>query len=419
MWAVAEVSWVDPAGAARVSAATIEDTSASGACLRVPDSIATGVKVNVKWHREQFQAVAKNCRRDGYEFLLGVRREANGSGVKDRESHPKQGQANLTSLSQETITNPATAEKAVPSTMETATAIPGVVRIQEKENEKEKVETAVPEPSAQFIPQRAAVGMGSMSPVVDRIAQGPRNKTSSGREKKVMEPKNRFRKFWRREPNVSSTTGVSSVKENSVENTQARPAEGVVAAKSSLLSYEDIYRAAGILRPGSGYDINKVVEMLHCDRIRNLSDDAKRASVLMAIEAVGASVDGLLRDAQGRQQALDAYETGQKKQLEDFEGRKARDNAEIEAELARVTAHYAERIKANLDQVAAEKEALRNWQMVMQHESQRISEVIDLCMKPAEPQPAAMSAAASADNGASAVPRNTGPSLVPQGATGK
>src|SRR5207245_708864 len=34
-----------------------------------------GSKVLVRWHREQFSAVARNCRRDGRDFLLGVRRE--------------------------------------------------------------------------------------------------------------------------------------------------------------------------------------------------------------------------------------------------------------------------------------------------------------------------------------------------------
>lgn len=182
--------------------------------------------------------------------------------------------------------------------------------------------------------------------------------------------------------------------------------------KNSLLSYEDIYRAAGILRPTSGYDINKVVEMLHNERIHSLSDEMKRASVLMAIEAAGTSPDDLMRDANERQRALDVYEAGQKKQLEEFEAHKAQENAQIEAEMARVTAHYAERIKANQDMVAAEREALHNWQMVKQHESQRIHEVLDLCAKPvAEPKPSTM--AASAGAAAAGTPsRTSGPSLV-------
>ncbi len=422
MWAVAEVSWVDPAGVARTSPGTIEDTSPSGACIRVRDAIALGAKVSVRWHREQFEAVAKNCRPDGYEFLLGVRRTPDVMGTAKNSQNELQKSRRASVGAAEAISPSAGNEtdgsrSDGPPSPNAAEACP--VSFIWREEIPEIKATPVVAQETQFMPQRAAVGMNSPGLTAGRIAREPRNDTSSGREKKIMEPKNRFPKFWRREPNAGSAIETASMKETSVDNVQAHPAGNAVGIKSSLLSYDDIYRAAGILRARSAYDINKVVEMLHCDRIRNLSDEAKRASVLMAIEAVGASADDLLREAQERQQALDAYEAGQKKQLEDFEARRTKDNAEIEAELARVTAHYADRIKANLDQVAAEKEALRNWQMVKQHESQRIAEVIDLCMKPAEPQPAAMSAAASASAAPSTAPRSAGPSLVSPGATGQ
>lgn len=165
---------------------------------------------------------------------------------------------------------------------------------------------------------------------------------------------------------------------------------------SALLSYEDIYRAAGIMSPGSGYGIHKVVEMMNNERIRDLSQDVKRASILMALDAAGISADELHTDATRRQNALTSYEATQRKQLEDFEARKARENARIEEELEKVRSHYAERIQANLDQVAKEKDALRNWQMAMQHESQRIADVIELCGKQPAPAKAATALAAAA-----------------------
>lgn len=155
----------------------------------------------------------------------------------------------------------------------------------------------------------------------------------------------------------------------------------MIGPQADLLSYEDIYHAAGILSPRSGYGVHKVVEMLNSDRIRELSKDIKRASVLMALDAAGTSPDDLLKDATHRQQALNSYEAGQQNQLEEFEARKAREDGQIQAELERLTAHYGERLKQNHDQVAREKEALRNWQMAKQHEIQRIAEVIDLCTK--------------------------------------
>ena len=66
--------------------------------------------------------------------------------------------------------------------------------------------------------------------------------------------------------------------------------------------------------------------------------------------------------------------------------------------MEKIRMHYAQRIQSNLDQAAKEKEALRNWQMSMQHETQRIAEVIELCGKqtPPAPKSTAMAAAAGA-----------------------
>jgi hypothetical protein len=167
--------------------------------------------------------------------------------------------------------------------------------------------------------------------------------------------------------------------------------------RGDLLSYEDIYRAAGIMSPGSGYGIHKVVEMLNSDRIRELSKDVKRSSVLMALDAAGISADELLTDATRRQNALNAYEAAQRKQLEDFEAHKAKENSRIEEEIEKIRAHYAQRIQANLDLVAKEQDSLRNWQNAMQSESQRIAEVIELCgTQPAPVKANSLAAAAGA-----------------------
>jgi hypothetical protein len=200
-----------------------------------------------------------------------------------------------------------------------------------------------------------------------------------------MQPKGLFPKFWNRQPGAADAPDKAAPKEVSVKPSQVS-ANAPTGAQSDLLSYEDIYRAAGILSPGSGYGVHKVAEMLNSSRIRELSNDIKRASVLMALDAAGTSPDELLRDATRRQQALNSYEAAQQKQLEQFEARKAEEDARIQQEMERVNAHYAERIQQNQDQVTREKEALRSWQMAKQYENQRIAEVIELCGKqPASP----------------------------------
>lgn len=215
-----------------------------------------------------------------------------------------------------------------------------------------------------------------------------------------MSSKSVFPKFWRRQQDEDAPKH-ATLKEAPLNSSSSKAptAEAVSGPASDLLSYDDIYHAAGIMSPRSGYGIHKVVEMLNSQRIRELSTDIKRASVLMALDAAGTSVDEVLQDATRRQQALNAYEAGQRKQLEDFEAHKSREIAEIEAEMERIRAHYAQRIQSNRDQLAREKETLRNWQMAMQHESQRISEVIELCRK----QPAS-AAAASPESPSTAAP---------------
>jgi len=213
-----------------------------------------------------------------------------------------------------------------------------------------------------------------------------------------MESKKLFPNFWRRQQdqNQNEDAPAKSLSTEAPMNTpNPHAAQAANSSRADLLSYDDIYHAAGIMSPRSGYGIHKVVEMLNSERIRALSKDIQRASVLMALDAAGASVDQLLQDATRRQHALDSYEDGQRKQIEEFEARKAQENTQLQAEMERLTAHYAERIQHNLDQVAKEKEMLRNWQMAKQHESQRISEVVDLCSKqpePAKPEPSVTAA---------------------------
>jgi hypothetical protein len=78
--------------------------------------------------------------------------------------------------------------------------------------------------------------------------------------------------------------------------------------------------------------------------------------------------------------------------------------------MEQVTAHYAERIQHNHNQVTQEKDALHNWQIQKQYENQRISEVIELCAKPAPSAPMANAAAAS--SGAPAgTPASSAPAL--------
>jgi hypothetical protein len=525
MWAVAEVLWEDPNGLPCRTPATIEDTSVSGACIRVKTPITVGSRVTVKWHREQFSAIARNCRTDGWEFLLGVRREANSAAPQVLSSaSPKviaQCAPDLASLSWEDpygvlrqstgtiesssesetmvrigglvragttvkiqwqdkhfsgvaqycrwrnrayhvrlshdgdglrppadaaappnapkpvgdpqaiplpeavgdvtalfspafLTMPSPSPSSVPVTVPSAPPVASAVVVRSADAAEAVVtkSTVPPAPSIaapgeferhspllMVLAPKASSVEAPPSPAQPAVIPGESKGSFARQERKVMSSKTLFPKFWRRQQDGSGAPNPAFEVEAQVKSTNLQSAEGLTGPQGDLLSYEDIYRAAGIVAPVTGYGIHKVVEMLDSPHIRTMAKDVQRASVLMALEAAGSSIDDLLKDATRRHQALSSYEAGQQSKLEDFEARKAQEDAKIQAELELVTAHYAERIRLNHEQVAKEKEALHNWQMAKQQESQRITDVIDLCAKqltPAAGQPPAPSAAQAA-----------------------
>ena len=395
MWAVAEIIWEDDRGTSFRVPAILEDTSMSGACVRIKRPLTVGSRLIIKWHREQFSGIARNCRRDGGDFLLGVRRETEIVSATNPVSQP----AALDDKAERPAEKPAESKPAGAALPQTPS--PARVRLPDL-RESQPGATLPDQPSP--LPRRLRTGVVETS--LPHSQREIHNQGTSPRpERKVMQPKTIFPHFWRRKqdedaPAKSKITEAPMNKPSTPEQTPSGP-------RGELLSYEDIYRAVGIMSPGSGYGIHKVVDMLNNERIRDLSKDAKRASVLMALDAAGISADELLTDATRRQNALSSYEASQSKQLEDFEARKAKENARIEEEMEKIRMHYAQRVQANLDQVVKEKETLRNWQMAMQHETQRIAEVIELCGT--QPTPERTSNAMAAVAGAQGVSDKSGP----------
>jgi hypothetical protein len=153
--------------------------------------------------------------------------------------------------------------------------------------------------------------------------------------------------------------------------------------RGDLLRLKDIYGTAGIMEPRMGYSITKVVEMLRSDHLRGLSDEVKRASVLMALTAAGIPLGDVLQDAAHRQAAVAAYEVEQRSKFEECWARRAEENIALQSEMERVTRQCVERMNRNLTEVQLEKEAFQKWQTAMQHEVLRISEAVTLCAQPA------------------------------------
>ena len=148
------------------------------------------------------------------------------------------------------------------------------------------------------------------------------------------------------------------------------------APVSAAAGFDEIYRAAEIQPPPHGYTIMKIADMLQSERIRTLPAEVKKSSILLALDAAGVKIEEVVEDAVKRDRALDGFERVQQKALDELEARKAQEDAQIQAELDRLTEEHKARIQANKDEVAKEKERFYGWRLQKQQEEQKISDSV-------------------------------------------
>ena len=101
-------------------------------------------------------------------------------------------------------------------------------------------------------------------------------------------------------------------------------------------SFEEIYRSTPANLAREAYSIMKVAEMANSPHLAGMSAEARRSSVLMALEAAGVDVKDMLQDAMLRHRAFDEYENAQQKKFQDFESAKIEANRRLQEELERI-----------------------------------------------------------------------------------
>ena len=436
----AEVVWEDHPGTWRGAQAKIEDTSRSGACIRVGVPISVGSRLKVKWHREEFSGIAKYCRRDGGDYVLGIQREASEFEKRTTVSlHPATTSLSIPS-SDGTQDAPEQREKqapqlpkadpepAGPATSAAQSIVPPVaeeamVKIQDapspRENNAQELPKASPDPPpAPFAPvsvafppaieaaSKPASGSQAASertpvsdPSLGRSQESDTNRQdelhaqepAKGQERTIVLNKLLHLGPGRQQQNAADgNSGNTKAQVNSSDakpmrdnqaSSKAKPS-GLPPNQGSLLSLQDIYLAVGIMSSRLGYNIDTLSTMLDSGHMQGMTPEVKRASVLMALEAAGIPIDELVRDGTKRLDALNAYEAAERKRFEDYEARKAQESAQIQLEIERMTAHCLERIKHNLGEVTQAKDAFLNWQTIKQTEVQRITDAVALFTKP-------------------------------------
>ncbi|HTW59119.1 MAG TPA: hypothetical protein VMD99_13385 [Terriglobales bacterium] len=145
---------------------------------------------------------------------------------------------------------------------------------------------------------------------------------------------------------------------------------------SDPTSFDQIYQAAEIPPASKGYSILKVSQMLESEHIRNLPSDVKKSSVLVALDAAGVDVKDVIQDAVRRDRALDTYERVQQRAVEELEGRKSKENADLQAQIDKYVTEQRAKIQSNNDSVSREKERFTSWRLKKQQEEKKIAEAV-------------------------------------------
>lgn len=405
-----EAWWQDKNGSVRAVAARMENRSESGACIRIGVPVAVGARLGIRGRWDQFTGTARYCIPNEGAFLVGIEKDGKDSVVV--------GQIISTAA-------PVRAETKSSGPAVSAVATQTARRSQEgaqggsfsseplalKPYPRPVMQAAAGE-NAPVPPRASRERIESKSSIQERKAESPRRtepqpapaskesgQEETGKKRKLM------RRNWfgmsNRETKQDAPLGNEASNGNNNGN---RPHETAPAAPKSfaepanngspagfpveLLAIEDVYRTSGIRTPRKDYGINKVMEMLRSEHVRGLSNEMKRAAILMALDAAGIPVDEVVRDAKVRHEALDSYEAERKKQIEAEWERKAKENAQILAELEAAKLQHMAAINRNLDRIAREKTTFNEWRALKQQESQSIADAVALCLKASAAQSA-------------------------------
>src|SRR5579859_1396476 len=141
-------------------------------------------------------------------------------------------------------------------------------------------------------------------------------------------------------------------------------------------SLSEVYEQAGVNLPKHGFSILKIAEMLGSMHIRDLAPEAKRAAVMMALEANSVQLNDIIEDASKREHALNDYENRQQQAFQNYKAAKQQQNQESQAEIERLIEQLRLRIEANDKELSGEKVRLDEWRGKKREEERRIRNAV-------------------------------------------
>ena len=143
----------------------------------------------------------------------------------------------------------------------------------------------------------------------------------------------------------------SEIKSEEVRALAEAPAELTVA-------FEKIFETAGIQLPESGWNIEKLSQLLHTDPFKDQPREAIQRRVLEVLGAEEVDPEALVKDAMARDQALDAFEKYAQRKMMDRIAGYERKSGEVRTRIDEL-----QKERARLEALVSEEwERWREWQ---------------------------------------------------------
>ncbi len=152
--------------------------------------------------------------------------------------------------------------------------------------------------------------------------------------------------------------------------------EALASGEKPSMSFDQVYRAAGVPSPPHGFDIFKVEQLLASERLKTLSPEAKSAAVLVALDAQGVKIEDVIKDAVTRDKALDAFEQFQLKKLIELQGRVESEAKRLQGEIEQFIRQRHQAIEANQKKLKSYEQEISAWRRQKGLEEQRLYSVV-------------------------------------------
>jgi DNA-binding transcriptional MerR regulator len=138
---------------------------------------------------------------------------------------------------------------------------------------------------------------------------------------------------------------------------------------------EQIYTSAGIVAPEHGFTVDRLIEMLEAEEFRGM-DAPTRARVitgmLKRLPTGAVEVDDIVRDAEARDRALDAFEGFLADRLARHAAEIEEKNRALQQEIDELTVANTEKMDANRASLDGEKARFERWRARKRAEEERL-----------------------------------------------